>query len=223
MDTIKMLITTTFDGNIAYHVNDIKSRVDTNRLNLSLKNNFEISKLRYMNQVHGDNIQIVDFDSPLLIDNCDALITKEKDLPIMVMVADCIPIFLKDSVNSVIAVVHAGRNSTFLNIVQKTALKMVNELDCKVENISAHFGPSIQKCCYEVSNELENIVIQSYGKEFTQNRYIDLQGINQKQLNDIGIFDVEISNICTKCSNEPYFSYRNNKNCGRFSIVGIIK
>jgi polyphenol oxidase len=223
MDIIRMLLTTIEDGNLAYHVSDDKNRVDKNRLKLSLKNNFYISKLRYMNQVHGNNVQIVTSDSPLLIDNCDALITKEKDLPIMVMVADCIPIFLKDSVTDVIAVVHAGRNSTFLNIVQKTALKMVNELGCKVENISAYLGPSIQKCCYEVSLELEKIVIESYGKEFSKNRYIDLQGINVKQLNDIGIFNIEVSNICTKCSSKPYFSYRLNKGCGRFSIIGIIQ
>lgn len=223
MDTIKKIITTKDDGNVAYHVNDLKSSVDKNRLKISQKYNFDISKLRYMNQVHGENIQIVDFDSPLLIDNCDALITKEKSLPIMVMVADCIPIFLCDKKKNIIAVVHAGRNSTFLNIIQKTVLKMIEELGSKAENISAYLGPSIQKCCYEVSKELENIAIKSFGKEFCKNRYLNLQGINIKQLNDMEIFDVEVSNICTKCSNEPYFSYRNDKDCGRFSIIGILK
>ncbi|WP_419764898.1 MAG: peptidoglycan editing factor PgeF [Arcobacter sp.] len=223
MDTIKKIITTKNDGNIAYHVNDLKSSVDKNRLKLSQKYNFDMSKLRYMNQVHGENIKIVDFNSPLLIDNCDALVTKEKNLPIMVMVADCIPILLYDNKKDVIAVVHAGRNSTFLSIVQKTALMMIKELGCKAEDINAYLGPSIQKCCYEVSNELENIVIKSYGKEFSQNRYIDLQAINVKQLNDIGIFNVEVSRICTKCSNEAYFSYRNDKDCGRFSIIAILK
>jgi len=223
MDTIKKIITTKDDGNVAYHVDDLKNSVDKNRLKLSQKYNFDISKLRYMNQVHGENIKIVDFNSSLLIDNCDALITKEKNLPIMVMVADCIPILLSDNKKGVIAVVHAGRNSTFLNIVQKTALMMIKELECKVEDINAYFGPSIQKCCYEVSPELENIAIKSFGKEFCKNRYLDLQGINVKQLNDIGVMNIEVSNICTKCSNEPYFSYRNNKDCGRFSIIGVIE
>jgi len=223
MDTIKKIITTKDDGNVAYHVDDLKNSVDKNRLKLSQKYNFDISKLRYMNQVHGENIKIVDFNSSLLIDNCDALITKEKNLPIMVMVADCIPILLSDNKKGVIAVVHAGRNSTFLNIVQKTALMMIKELECKVEDINAYFGPSIQKCCYEVSPELENIAIKSFGEEFCKDRYLDLQGINVKQLNDIGVMNIEVSNICTKCSNEPYFSYRNNKDCGRFSIIGVIE
>ncbi|WP_419766844.1 peptidoglycan editing factor PgeF [Arcobacter sp.] len=223
MNTILKFTTTIIDGNMAYHVNDKKSCVDNNRLKLSKKHNFDISKLRYMNQVHADNIEIVDLNSPLLIDNCDALITKEKNLPIMVMVADCIPIFLSDENKKIIAVVHAGRNSTFLNIVQKTAIKMIEELGCKAKDIFVYLGPSIQKCCYEVSEELETIAIKSFGKEFCQNRYLDLQGINIKQLNDIGIFNIEVSNICTKCSGEDFFSYRKDKNCGRFSIIGIIK
>lgn len=223
MDKIIKIITKNYDGNMAYHVNDKKSNVDNNRLELSKNYNFDIKDLRYMNQVHGENIEIVDFNSPNLLDNCDALITNEKNLPIMVMVADCIPIFMYDKKNSVIAVIHAGRNSTFLNIASKTAIKMKKSFNTNFEDLYVYLGPSIQKCCYEVSYELEEIVTTTYGKEFSNNRYIDLQGINKKQLNDIGIFDIEISNICTRCSKKPYFSYRADKNCGRFSIVAIIK
>lgn len=223
MDKIVKIITTTYDGNVAYHVGDKKSNVENNHFKLSKKFDFDINKLRYMNQIHGENIEIVDFNSSNLIDNCDALITNQKNLPIMVMVADCIPIFMYDKKNSVIAVIHAGRNSTFLNIASKTALKMKKNFNTNFEDLYVYLGPSIQKCCYEVSTELENIVINNYGKEYTNDRYIDLQGINKKQLNDIDIFDIEISNICTKCSRKPYFSYRNDKECGRFSIIAYIK
>lgn len=49
-----------------------------------------------MNQIHSDNIVIVDEKSPKLIDSCDAIITNRKNLPLMVMVADCIPIIVFD-------------------------------------------------------------------------------------------------------------------------------
>lgn len=223
MPKITKILSSMNDGNIAYHVNDEKSSVDKNRFHLSKKHNFDIKKLRYMNQVHGTNIEIVNHTSSLLIDNCDALITNEIDLPIMVMVADCIPIFIGDKKKGVIAVVHAGRNSTFLNIAKNTVLKMIDEFNCDVKDIYVYLGPSIQKCCYEVSSELENVVINSYGKEFTQNRYIDLQAINKQQLLELGVTNIEISDVCTKCSNEAYYSYRKDKNCGRFSIIGIIE
>lgn len=218
-----MILTDISDGNLAYHANFKNEDIDKNREILAKKCGFDIKQLRYMNQTHGNNVQIVDYKSPILIDDCDALITKEKDLPIMVMVADCIPIYIEDKTNGAIAVVHGGRNSTFLNILEKTINKMIDEFSCNVENISVYFGPSIQKCCYEVSNELATIVTNSFGQEFEENRFIDLQGISKMQLKSLGVENIEISDICTKCSEKPYFSYRNNKKTGRFSIIAINK
>jgi hypothetical protein len=215
--------TTKHDGNIAFHVNDNENKVLANRLALEKKYNINVKNLKYMNQTHGCNIHIVTKDSKKCLDDCDAIITNEVNLPLMVMVADCIPILIYDENKNVIAAVHAGRNSTFLKIVEKTILKMIEIFDCKINNIKVVLGPSIKKCCYEVSEELENIVINSFGKEFSDNRYIDLQKINKKQLVDIGVkaSNISISNICTKCSGKDYYSYRLNNKCGRFS--GIIE
>ena len=49
-----------------------------------------------MNQIHSSNIIVVDENSPKLVDNCDSIITRSKNLPLMVMVADCIPILMFD-------------------------------------------------------------------------------------------------------------------------------
>lgn len=220
MNNIKHFFTNKDDGNIAYHVKDIIENVDYNREQLALKYQFKLSSLKYMNQVHGKNIEIVTKTSPQLIDNCDALITAEKDLALMVMVADCIPILIQDKVQGVIAAVHAGRNSTFQNIVGLTLEKMMKHFNSKKENIEVILGPSIQKCCYEVSKDLAQIVNSSFGNTFVNERMIDLQGINKQQIESLGVKNITISNVCTKCSNEPYFSYRQNKNCGRF--CGII-
>lgn len=94
----KILInfTTIEDGNLAYHVGDIKQNVDKNRQNLALKLGFKNEDLVYMNQVHGNNVLIVDKNSEKLIDDCDGIITNTKNLPLMVMVADCIPILFYD-------------------------------------------------------------------------------------------------------------------------------
>jgi len=215
--------TTKQDGNLAFHVKDLKENVEKNRITLAGKYGFNIDNLIYMNQVHGNNVEIVDKNSPRLIDNCDGIITKEKDLTLMVMVADCIPILFMDKKEGVIAAVHAGRNSTFQKIAQITAQKMINDLNCKPENIEVVLGPSIQKCCYEVNQEMANIVKKSFGKEFVQGRLIDLQGINKKLLNDLNVTNISVSNTCTKCSNEPFYSYRLDNQCGRFSgLVSIL-
>jgi len=219
---IKYFFTTTQDKNMAFHVNDVINNVKRNRLNLSANYGINIDNLRYMNQVHGSNIEVVTKQSEVCLDECDALITNEPNTPLMVMVADCIPILLYDEKKSVISVVHAGRNGTFLSIVEKTVLKMCEVYNCKVKDITVVLGPSIQKCCYEVSVDMANTVKNRFGEEYTNGRLIDLQGINKKQLLDLGILreNIDISHVCTKCSNENYYSYRLDNKCGRFA--GII-
>ncbi|MFW2378377.1 peptidoglycan editing factor PgeF [Aliarcobacter butzleri] len=220
---VKYFFSDKTDGNLAYHVGDIKENVDKNRQKLALKYDYKDEDLCYMNQIHSANVVVVDENSPKYIDNCDALITKTKNLPLMVMVADCIPILMFDEVKGVIAAIHAGRNSTFLKISEITAKEMIENFSCKTENIKVIMGPSIQKCCYEVNGELKNIVEKSFGKEFVIGNNIDLQGINKKLLENLGIKNIEISSICTKCSNKPFFSYRKEKNTGRFAGVITFK
>ncbi len=218
---IKHIFTTRNDGNIAFHVTNNKQEVIKNREKLALTYGFDINNMHYMEQTHGNNVHIITRSSPLCIKDCDAIITNEPNKSLMVMVADCIPVLLYDEKKAVIAVIHAGRNSTFLKIVPKTALMMIEKFGCKANDIKAIFGPSIQKCCYEVNNELINIVKTSFKEEFEVGQNIDLQGINEMLLNDISITNIDKSSVCTHCSKKDYFSYRLNKECGRFA--GIIK
>ena len=211
------------DSNLAFHVEDNEINVIKNRKNLALKLGYNYEDLVYMNQIHSANIIVVDENSPKLVDNCDSIITRSKNLPLMVMVADCIPILMFDDKQGIIAAIHAGRNSTFLEISKKTAEVFIEKFSSNTEDINVVFGASIQKCCYEVSEDLSKIVENSFGKEFVENNYIDLQGINKKQLNDLGIKNIEISNICTKCGDKPYFSYRKDKKTGRFAGIIILK
>ena len=211
------------DGNLAFHVEDNEINVIKNRKNLALKLGYNYEDLVYMNQIHSANIIVVDENSPKLVDNCDSIITRSKNLPLMVMVADCIPILMFDDKQGIIAAIHAGRNSTFLEISKKTAEIFIEKFSSNPEDINVVFGASIQKCCYEVSEDLSKIVENSFGKKFVENNYIDLQGINKKQLNDLGIKNIEISNICTKCGDKSYFSYRKDKKTGRFAGIIILK
>ena len=109
------------DGNLAFHVEDNEINVIKNRKNLALKLGYNYEDLVYMNQIHSSNIIVVDENSPKLVDNCDSIITRSKNLPLMVMVADCIPILMFDDKKGIIAAIHAGRNSTFLEISKKNS------------------------------------------------------------------------------------------------------
>ena len=83
--SIKYFFSNISDGNLAFHVGDKKENVEKNREKFAIKYGYDNHKLVYMNQVHGNNIVIVDENSPKLIEDCDAIITKAINLPLMVM------------------------------------------------------------------------------------------------------------------------------------------
>ena len=222
MNEIKSFFTSKINGNLSFS-KDNHNEVLLNRIKLSKKYKYNNDKLRHMQQIHSSNIQVINHKSDILIKNCDGLITHEKNLALMVLVADCIPILIEDKVKGVISAVHAGRNSTFLNISKLSIQKMIKQFDCKPKDIFVRMGPSIQQCCYEISEELKNIVEKSFGKEFLNGRYLNLQELNKQQCIEVGVENIEISYICTKCSNEEYYSYRAGDKVKRFAGIIINK
>jgi polyphenol oxidase len=222
-ENLLAIFTTSDDKNIAYHVTTDKFSVDKAREQLSKLHNYRCSKLQYMEQIHSNIIK--DIDENQNAQKCDALITNKPNIPLMVMVADCIPILFYDKVKRVIAVAHAGRAGTFTNISGNTIDKMIADYDCDIKNIEVTLGASIQKCCYEVSEELAHQTRQNFGDTFVSNRHIDLQDINKIQLLEKGVGEenIDISTTCTKCSNENYFSYRKDKDCGRFAGILMLR
>ncbi len=218
--TILKTFTTIDDQNIAYHVTNNHINVDNARVALAEKHHFDIKHLKYMDQIHSNLVSIVTKEINLY--KGDALVTNLSNTPLLVMVADCIPILFFDDIGGVIGVAHAGRNGTYQDIVSNVCKVMVEEFGSDINNIQVILGPSIQKCCYEVSNELANIAKINFGEDTVEGKFVDLQLINKKQLLENGIKEenITISPICTKCSNENYFSYRKDPLCGRFG--GII-
>ncbi len=223
---ISAFLSTKDDKNIAFHVGNNKQNVINNRRKLALKYNYDDNNLVYMEQTHSCNIKIVDEESNKLQNDCDALITNTKDLPIMVMVADCMPIFIYDQIKKVIAVVHSGRNGTFLNIAPKTIQKMIEKFDCDIENIKVYIGASICQDCYEVDESLVSITIKNFGKLYIKNNCIDLGQICIDQLLKIGVDKSNIvkENYCTKCSGNKYYSYRKSDiKAGRFALIALLR
>lgn len=174
-----------------------------------------------MEQVHSNEVKIIDSKGEFF--KTDALITKEQNLALLVMVADCMPIIFFDSVNLVIAVIHAGREGTFLEIVKKTFAKMQENFQTKSEDMLVFFGPSIKKCCYEVNEKIAKDFRNKFGydcisKNAKGNYFLDLAKINLDQLLNLGFKkeNIKIANICT-CCNKNYFSYRREgEKTGRF-------
>ncbi len=201
--------------NLALHTGDDPASVARNRNILQKRVGLPI---RFMQQVHGDNIAIVDESSPETLPDCDAIVTNRPGIALAVMVADCIPMLLFDKKKGVAAAVHAGRNGTFLNIGAKCVKTMVERFGCRSGDIYAEMGPSIRACCYEISEEMARLVRKSFGESYMNGRYLDLQSLNRDRLLEAGLREdrIDISDICTCCSTD-HFSYRREGTTGRFA------
>lgn len=146
---------------------------------------------------------------------CDGLITNTPDTSLVVFTADCTPILLHDPVTGAVGAVHAGWRGTVQNIAGKAVRAMENAYGCHPENICAAIGPNIGQCCFETDNDVPKAVLESFGKEaeayITQRDekyYVNLKAVNALALQQAGVCSIEVSDLCTACHTDLFWSHR---------------
>lgn len=222
-----------YDFSLALHTNEEPTSILHNRSQLNKL--FPNMKFITANQTHSDNITLVKHNHEQgwhslenAIENCDALITNQKNIMLTILTADCVPILLFDPKEEVVAAIHAGWKGTQQTIAFKTVEKMYQEFHSNPKNIIAGIAPSIGKCCYEVDwNVAQHFEhIENAYEHKGEKQMLDLPHINRLQLLEAGLKheNIEMSNICTACEVDDYFSYRKEGGCsGRFmSMIGLV-
>ena len=111
-----------------------------------------------------------------------------------------------DTKQKIGAISHAGWRGTAAKIGVKTIQKMGSH----PKDIIAVIGPAIGICCYEVSEEVRDKLLQTVKNSdgLYNNRNVDLKGINARQLQEVGVEKIDICPYCTSCNNDLFFSYR---------------
>ncbi|SHK39470.1 peptidoglycan editing factor PgeF [Paramaledivibacter caminithermalis] len=195
-----------------------------------------IKNLVISDQVHKDNILVVEEKykgNGLINDRCfneiDALITNKKCIPLVTLYADCVPIFILDTKRKIIALAHSGWRGTVKKIGKKVIYRMINDFGTKPNDCIVGIGPSIGKCCYEVDDYVIDRFKDNYKntKDFIEDKgkgkyLLDLWNANKVSLIEAGVpsNNIIISNICTQCNNDIFFSYRaENGKTGRMAAI----
>lgn len=167
-------------------------------------------------QKHTDRVLVLDSDlSPRI---ADAVVTSNKGILLGVQVADCVPVLLYDVKRNVIGVVHAGWRGTAASILKKTIETMHERFASFPDDIKIATGPSIRWCCYHVGYDVLESVTKATGNgEYHINRgeayCLDLASANKYQAISAGINEKNIwlSDECTYCHPDKYYSYRHAK------------
>lgn len=211
--------------NLGFHTGDASESVQVNRARFAQALGIPAQDLVAANQVHGENIcriEIADkgrgaLDQQTVIEATDALMTNEKNVPLIAFFADCVPVMLLDPQKKAIAISHAGWKGTVLRIAGKTVRKMAHEYGSKPEDLLVIIGPAIGPCHYEVDHP----VIETFQKNFMHwEMFLDIKEGNTAQLNlweanriqllEEGVLEqnITMSNICTYCHQDLLYSYR---------------
>ena len=176
-------------------------------------------------QVHGNIVRTV---TPADRHPClstvpyeaDGIVTATPGLPLFCFTADCVPVLLCDAEAGVIGAVHCGWRSSASDILNN-ALQAMRALGAEPARISAAIGPAIGVCCFETDDDVPD-AISAYLSGDTQGLFVrradgktmvDLRAANARRLVQLGVpaEQIDISDECTFCSHDKYWSHRYTK------------
>jgi YfiH family protein len=140
--------------------------------NLAIAKGFvSASEISVMNAEHGNTVHVV--SGPGVAHPGDGLVTKQTDLALVALAADCVPFGLVDPVNGVIAVGHAGWRGVLANVMQALLDEFVAS-GAQLKHTQAIIGPAICAKCYEVPAERVEQFRDALPEAIASSRNLDL-------------------------------------------------
>lgn len=182
----------------------------------------DADRVTFGGQVHSANVAVVEerdrgrgsSSEHTAFPKTDGLVTDVPGLPLVVSIADCVPVFLFDGARRAIGLIHAGRAGTQDRIVVNAVETLRRAFGSDAANIHAVIGPSAGPDAYEVSEEMAaEFAAQGFP---VRGRCIDLWEANARQLESCGVprAQIEITGICTITSGR-FHSHRAHNNGAR--------
>lgn len=206
--------------NLAFGRGDTMENVEKNIRILAGALGFDEKKLVLTRQTHSDIVRVVaEADARGLCHRdypeCDGLVTNTSGVALMIFTADCTPILFHDPVTGAVGACHAGWRGTAQAIGAKTVEAMVRSFGCDPADIHAAIGPNIGACHFETNADVPDAMLAAFGEEagaFIEKRgekyFLDLKQINAMVLRRAGIHNIDISEDCTYCQPERFWSHR---------------
>lgn len=228
--------------NLAYHVGDKAQDVEENRRRLCQWLQMPFDKLTACCQTHGDHIAIVtekeagrgNRSHESALPDTDGLITNCPNIPLLICIADCVPILLYEPEVKAVAVLHSGWKGTALNIGGKGVWLLQERFGADRKKIRAYIGTAITAPYFQVGPEVVEQLASALGEaepstwvtEKEGTPYVDLYEVNKKLLSYAGIPEnqIEVSKYSAYKDEHLYYSYRRDHGkTGRMAAFAMIK
>lgn len=216
------------DGEMKFSKNlMLQNDIEQNRKKFFSSLNIKPAQVVSADLIHGNTItKISKADGGKIIKETDGLITNSKNIFLTVTVADCLPIFFYDPITKAVGIVHAGWQGLYKKIIVSAVRSLCDTFGCSAEHIIASVGPAIGFCHYEIQkdraekfSEFSASTVHRDGKIF-----LNLPFVANQQLQSVGIKqqNIFISDECTYCNNEKFFSFRRDQPDHVQAMIAII-
>ena len=194
---------------------DNKNDVNKNLRIACKKISSSYKKLILLNQIHSTKFYF--FDKKNINHKNrklgDALITKEKEIIIGILTADCVPVLIYDKKLKIISAIHVGWKGAYKGIIKKV-IKYLLKKGSEPKNLIAAIGPCISQKNYEVKKDfISKFLKQSkknkiFFKKFNKKTYFSLNRYVYNQLRNLGLKEIDIIEKDTYDPTNNLFSAR---------------
>ena len=195
-----------------------------------VSNLFDNKKIIFVNQIHSSKIIIYDKKINTNV-RADGIITKNKDVLLGILTADCAPIIITGE--EYFGILHVGWRGLVGNII-KNAVNLLIKFGEKSSKISFFVGPHLRANSFEVKSDfIKKIKIlrnfSNYLKQYKNKIFFNYTKLIEDKISELDIKDYKISSVDTFTNPKKFFSHRYSmkndlKDCGRqISIVGVKK
>ena len=224
------ITTTTELGNLAYQVDEGKG-VRDRRLLLADLLNVDYNRFVFVHQHHSDKIQkvtVVDlgkgtdcFESGV---DVDALYTYEKNVPLCIFHADCVPIFFVDETADLVGIIHAGFKGTLIHVASKAIQQVIENENINIGNLKFYIGPYRMPSSFLIDEETKQRIIDAGFENAIIDGRFDNGLANVIDLRKLGIKDeqIKLSNLDTYSDDRFYSAYQKTP-VGRLVSLIILK
>lgn len=209
--------------NLGMHVDDDLVEVKQNRGILQAKIGVE-NAIVWLNQVHGNDCVLIDANNAQECHTADASITSQRQTPLAIMTADCLPVILANPKINQVAAIHCGWRSTAQGLLEKTVDKMAGDS----RDIVAWLGPCIGSKAFEVGRDVVDSFVAAnklhqsafLSKHGNKEKYLcDLQLIVKQKLSALKVNRIVCEQACTFTEDKHFFSYRRDGQTGRMATL----
>ena len=202
---------------------DTTAAIDENRRRVEC---FLPSPPVWLDQVHGTNVAIVEDANIALMRSqppaADAAVTRERDVVLAVLAADCLPVLLAERLGRAIGIAHAGWRGLAHGVVENAIAAM----KVPAGDVVAWLGPAIGPSAFEVGEDVLAAFVDAdpeAAKSFNwvhQGKWLaDLYALARRRLELAGVGDIHGGGFCTYTGAARFFSYRRDRETGRMATL----